>query len=163
MKLEELNPTQMAIVTLLRAPDVNGKENSPIPGLTHLVKEIFALTNTELGSELLDELCFEPDNFGPFDETVYAALDNLKDAGVVAIEPNNKRTTIKLTSKGKKIAEELWGKLKDDIVFLFSYTKMNYNHLSSDDLLDKIYAAYPEMTKYSISKVAEKYRTEGMS
>jgi uncharacterized protein YwgA len=158
MDVNELSPVQIAILTLLKSKNINGVECTPIPGMTHIVKELFAIKMTPLGDKLLSDLSFEPDNYGPFDETIYAALDDLSRAGLVGLEDTGSYVRIKLTEKGQKLEDIIWKKLRNDIVSLFTYVKMNYNHLSSNELLDKIYSAYPEMTKYSISKVAEKYR-----
>jgi len=158
MDANELSPAQIAILTLLKSKNINGEENSPIPGMTHLVKELFAIKMTPLGNKLLSDLSFEPDNYGPFDETIYVALEDLSHAGLVGLENTGSYVRIKLTNKGQILVDTIWKKLKNDIVSLFTYVKINYNHLSSYELLEKIYSAYPEMTKYSISKVAEKYR-----
>ncbi|MGD0954337.1 MAG: hypothetical protein ABR985_18420 [Methanotrichaceae archaeon] len=156
--IDSFTPTQRAILILLESEDKNGVKYSPIPGSTHLVKELFAVSKDNLGKKLIPELRFEPDNFGPFDETIYAALESLKDSGFVYIESSPHHNKIKLTDKGKMISDDLWARLKDDVKILFSYTKRNFNHLSSEQLLEKIYSAYPEMTVNSISKVADKYR-----
>jgi len=154
---DPFTPTQRAILILLGCEDKKGIKYSPIPGRMHLVKELFAISQADLGKRLIPELKFEPDNFGPFDETVFAALENLRDGGFVSIDKSPRQKII-ITEKGKEICNNLWPKLKDDVKILFSYTKRNYNHLSSERLLDKIYSAYPEMTVNSISKVADKYR-----
>jgi hypothetical protein len=158
MDIKELSPVQIAILTLLTAKDINGKKQAPIPGVTHLVKELFAIKMTPLGDKLLSDLKFEPDNYGPFDETIQAALDDLSKAGLIGLYPTGKHVKIKITSSGSDLSKSIWGKLRDEIISLFTYVKMNYNHLSTNELLDRIYCAYPEMTKNSISKVAEKYR-----
>ncbi|MEI7501502.1 MAG: hypothetical protein WCK84_13770 [Bacteroidota bacterium] len=153
-----LSPTQLAIVVLLRAEDIKGNEYSAIPGKTHLVKELFAVQKTTIGEKLLTDLKFEADNFGPFDETIYAALDSLRDAGFVTFDSTSGYVKINLTNKGKETSDYFWKKLKDDVKSIFKYVKINFNHLTSENVLEKIYAAYPELTINSISKVAEKYR-----
>jgi DNA-binding PadR family transcriptional regulator len=154
-----LTPTQLAILVLLRAEDIKGNAYSAIPGKTHLVKEIFAIQKTAIGEKLLPELKFEPDNYGPFDETIYAALDGLKDAGFVTFDStSNNYVKIALTEKGKETSDHFWKKLKDEVKSIFKYVKINFNHLSSENVLEKIYAAYPELTVNSLSKVADKYR-----
>jgi DNA-binding PadR family transcriptional regulator len=155
----ELSPVQLAIIVLLRSEDIKGNKYSPIPGKTHLIKELFAICKTELGEKILKDLKFEPDNFGPFDESIYAALDNLKEAGYVEFDPASSHyVKISLTKKGRQESDNVWKVIKDDIKFLFTYVKTNYNHLSSQKLLEKIYSAYPEMAVFSKSKIAEKYR-----
>jgi len=160
----KFTPTQMAILILLKTEDKNGELYSPIPGRIHLVKELFSISQTDLGKKLLPELKFEPDNFGPFDETIFAALEGLRDGGFVIFDtssPNNSK--ILLNKKGIETSDLLWNKVKDDIKILFTYTKKNFNHLSSTRVLDKIYSAYPEMTVNSQSKVAEKYRPKNLT
>jgi len=152
--------TQIAILTLLESEDINGERHSPIPGRTHLIKEIFAISQSELGKKLLPELKFEPDNYGPFDETVFAALESLRDSGFVCFDTSLQPSKIKLTPKGIKAADNLWAKINDDVKGLFSFTKKNLNHLTSEKLLDKIYSAHPEMTINSKSKIADKYRVQ---
>lgn len=158
MDIKELSPVQIAILTLLKSKNFKGEENAPIPGMTHLVKELFAIKMTPLGDQLLSDLSFEPDNYGPFDETIYAALDDLSQAGLVGLKSTGKYVKIKLTIKGQNLIDNIWQNIRTEIISLFSYVKMNYNHLTSNKLLDKIYSAYPEMTIYSKSKIAEKYR-----
>jgi uncharacterized protein YwgA len=158
---------EKAILILLKSEDKKDEEYSPIPGNTHLVKELFAICQTDLGKRLIPELKFEPDNYGPYDETVFAALESLEDGRFVSVEPHNHGNIIKLTDKGKEAADKLWAELearnRDDIISLFSYVKRNLNHLSTDRLLDKIYAAHPEMLENSISKIADKYRPKDSS
>lgn len=152
-------PTQLAILVLLRAEDIKGNEYSAIPGKTHLVKELFAVQKTTLGEKLLPDLKFEADNFGPFDETIYAALDSLRDAGFVTFDSSSSSyVKINLTNKGKETSDYFWKKLKDEVKSIFKYVKINFNHLSSENVLERIYASYPELTVNSLSKVAEKYR-----
>jgi DNA-binding PadR family transcriptional regulator len=158
MNIDQLTTTQLAILTLLRAKDKDNGLYAPIPGLTHLVKELFAVKMTPLGDDLLDELKFEPDNYGPFDETVYAALEDLTSSDFIKLESTKSGTIIKLTRKGRELSDQIWGSLKDDVIGLISFVKLNFNHLSSEKLLEKIYSAYPEMTVHSKSKVALKYR-----
>ncbi len=158
MDANELSPVQIAILTLLKSKNIEGEKNTPIPGMTHLVKELFVIKMTPLGDKLLSDLSFEPDNYGPYDETIYVALDDLSNAGFVGLEKTGRYTKIKITNKGLKLMDGIWGKLREDIISLFAYVKMNYNHLSSTKLIDTLYRAYPEMTKYSILKVADKYR-----
>lgn len=150
--------TQRAILVLLNSEDRHNKKYSPIPGRIHLVKELFAIRQTKLGENILRELNFEPDNFGPYDEAVFAALDDLVESGFVAIDGSSHGSKIKLTTKGEEVSDAMQSRLKDDIKGLFSYTKRNLNHLSSENLLDKIYSAYPKMTINSKSKIADKYR-----
>ncbi len=154
--------TQIAILVLLACEDKNNTKYSPIPGRMHLVKELFAICQDDLGKILLPELKFEPDNFGPFDETIFAALDGLKDGGFIFLD-TSPRKKIRLTKDGIEVADKLLSKLKADVKILFAFTKRNYNHLTSEMLLEKIYSAYPEMTINSMSKVAEKYRPNNRS
>lgn len=153
---------ERAILALLRSEDKNNEAYSPIRGSTHLVKELFAIRQSSLGDKLIPELKFEPDNYGPYDESVFAALKNLEDGRFVSIEPDHGYNKIKLTEKGREAADKLWADLeaknKYDILDLFCYVKRNFNHLTEDQLLDKIYAAHPHMLENSISKVADKYR-----
>lgn len=160
MKINDsaLTSTQLAIITLLKAKDINGIDFSPIPGNIHLVKEMFAIKNTDIGNQLLDELNFEPDNFGPFDETIFAALDDLRDAGLVEFVHSKDNNKIRLTKEGDIFADKIWTKLREDVKSVITYVKMNFNHISSEKLLDRIYSVYPEMAKYSLSKVAKKYQ-----
>jgi len=111
----------------------------------------------------LPDLKFEADNFGPFDETIYAALDSLRDAGFVTFDSTSTNyVKIKLTNKGIETSDYFWKKLKDEVKSIFKYVKINFNHLSSENVLEKIYASYPELTINSISKVADKYRPKSL-
>jgi len=148
MDPKELSQVQIAILTLLKSKNINGIANSPIHGVTNLVKELFVIKMTPLGDKLLNDLAFEPDNYGPSDETIYVALDDLSQAGIVGLDRTGRNTKIILTKKGQELIDQIWNNIREDIISLFTYVKINYNHLTSDKLLDKIYQAYPEMTIY---------------
>jgi|WetSurMetagenome_2_1015567.scaffolds.fasta_scaffold31176_3 hypothetical protein len=155
---------ERAILILLKAEDKKNTQYASIPGNIHLDKELFAVWKTELGKKLLPDLNFEPDNFGPYDETIFAVLKGLVDAQFVSVEPSRSGNKMSLTDTGKKAADELWAELEArnryDILDLFTYVKRNLNHLSSDRLLEKIYTAHPEMLDNSISKIADKIRAK---
>jgi DNA-binding MarR family transcriptional regulator len=161
MRTDDLTPVQLAVLSLLRAKDASGKDYAPIPGRIHLVKEMYALRVTDLGRKLLSDLRFEPDNYGPFDETVFAVLDDLSDAGLVRNVPSKTTARIQLTDDGRRLADEAWRRLKDSIKDWITYVKMTYNRMSSQEVLEHIYAAYPEMAQYSLSRVAQRYRGKG--
>jgi len=157
-------PTQMAILMLLKSEDIHGIEYSPIPGRIHLVKELFAISQNNLGKKLLPELKFIPYKFGPFDETIFAALEGLRDGDFVSFDVSSSNNSkIKLTPKGIDTSDALWDRIKDDVKTLFVYTKKNFNHLSSERVLEKIYSAYPDMTVNSQSRIAEKYRPKSQT
>lgn len=158
---EELTPTEIAILSLIRAKDARGKDFSPIPGRIHLVKELFSLAKTQLGERLVPELAFEAEKFGPFDETVIAALDKLEDAQIVEVASRGANAEIRLTSRGRQLASNLWDRMRGDVRGLISYVKANYNHKSSDAVLEEIYAAFPDYAKYSLSRLANKYKQDG--
>ena len=162
MNTEDLTTTQISILTLLRARDKNGDVNTPIPGRIHLIKELFAVHSTNLGKQLLNELHFEPDNYGPFDETIFAALDDLHNAKLIKFVTTDKYSKIQLTSEGEQLAKVIWQRIHPEVQDLFSYVKINYNHKSSQAVLEEIYSAFPHMTKNSISRIAEKYRIMGI-
>ncbi len=161
MRTDDLASVELAVLTLLRAKDASGRDYAPIPGRIHLVKELYALRVTDLGKKLLSDLRFEPDNYGPFDETVFAVLDDLTDAGLVRNVPSGGMARIQLTDEGRKLADDAWKRMKDSIKDWITYVKMTYNSMSSQQVLEHIYAAYPEMAQHSLSKVARKYRGKG--
>ena len=156
--IEQFSTTQLAILSLLRAKDDKNVQYAPIPGVTHVVKELFAIKKTKLGNDLLDELKFEPDNYGPFDETISAALEDLNSIGLIEVDSIKSSRRIKLTMKGREISDTIWDSLRDDVKGLVSYVKINFNSLSTEGLLEKIYALYPDMTVNSKSRVALKYQ-----
>ena len=115
MDANELSPVQIAILTLLKSKNIEGEKNTPIPGMTHLVKELFVIKMTPLGDKLLSDLSFEPDNYGPYDETIYVALDDLSNAGLVGLEKTGSYIKIKITNDGLKLMEGIWGKLREEV------------------------------------------------
>lgn len=162
-RLDDFSDTQIAILLLLRAENTNGEKYSPIPTKIHLQKELFAIQQTPLGEELLGDLNFEPLDWGPYDETVSTALDDLVNAGYVILDPtSNNSVRTRLSEKGKRETDDLWEHTKENVKSLFIYSKMAFNHLSSIELLRRIYAAHPDMTKYSKSKIADRYRPKSM-
>ena len=160
MNRPDLTSTQLAILAMIRAKDKNGVDYAPIPGRIHLVKELFAIYTTDVGKKVLKDLRFEPDNFGPFDETIFAGLDELTDAGLVKTVAEKNVAKIELTPAGKRVIDNLWAKIRPEIKQVIEYVKHNYNHKSSETVLKDIYAAHPEMAVNSLSKVAIKYKPQ---
>lgn len=127
MNSNELTSTQVAILMMLKAKDIEGIDSAPIPGRIHLVKELFAFQKTDIGSVLLSGLKFEADNFGPFDESIFAALDELVDARLVTSQVSHDFSKIKLTNAGEELANGIWKKVKPEIRDLITVIKGTYN------------------------------------
>jgi len=160
-ELDDFSDAQIAILLLLRSENRRGDKYSSIPTKMHLQKELFAIQQTPLGRIMLSDLKFEALDYGPYDEAIVTALNDLANAGYVILEQtSNNSVKTSLSHKGKSETDDLWDQTRDDVKSLFTYTKKTFNNLTSEQLLEKIYAAHPDMTKYSKSKVAQKYRSK---
>lgn len=139
-------------LALMRAND-----EEPVEGRTRLQKMIF-LTQKQLE----DPDCFNegydyfPYDYGPFSKELYEDIDNLVEEGVIeereeTEEDGKKKYYYELTSEGKDTLEEkLQEEGSDSILDKIDEIKSQYNKMDLSELLDKIYAKYPDFAEESV-------------
>src|SRR5437867_9509510 len=95
-KIAQLNEVDRFILLLLGA-----KNSEPVPGQTHLQKEMYLLNN--IFPKLQDETDFEPYLLGPQSEIVADEEAELVRSNLVQL----RGTKIELTPEGKTVVKEL--------------------------------------------------------
>jgi hypothetical protein len=138
------SPIEDLTLLLLYAPSVPGGRPEPIPGKTHLAKELFLLWKNQLFRPSFRSVRFEPYRFGPWSDAIDAALDELVSRDVIQIRPSGRAQTISLTHEGTARAERLWKDSSPEVRAILTDIKSNLNPLSTDALLSRVYSAYPE-------------------
>jgi len=145
--MSDLSPLEELTLLLLEAPSRKSGGRDPIPGRTHLAKELFLLWKSPVFASQLKSVRFEPGRFGPWTEAISVAMDELVSRDLVSVS-TGKASVIRLTAGGAKTAEKLWITLSPERRAVLTDVKSNLNPLSTEGLLDRIYSAYPE---YAVS------------
>lgn len=143
------------VLRLLYAPNENGT-SSPIYGKTRIVKGMFLLQRklkenfeTDAGFE------FEAHKYGPFDPSVYSALERLERTEKIRTQTENEHGTkyngveYSLTPEGKQDAQELYNSLSAEKQELVKWVKYKQLMRSLGALLSYVYMEYPKMTEES--------------
>ena len=79
----------------------------PVVGVTRLQKYLFLLQeHTSLGAALRARYDFRPDNFGPFDDQLYADLDFLENLGLITKDPQGEEPSAE--EGEQRAASESW-------------------------------------------------------
>ena len=139
-------------LALMRA---NNEE--PVEGRTRLQKMIF-LTQKQLEDPdcLNERYDYFPYDYGPFSKELYEDIDDLVEDGVIeereeTEEDGKKKYYYELTSEGEKILKDkLQEAGSDSIQDMIDEIKSKYNKMDLSELLDKIYAKYPDFAEESI-------------
>jgi len=147
MSSDALTPTESIILTLLFSPGKN-KKAEPIRGKISVAKQIFILWKNPILSKRLDDIEFEPYDFGPWSDTIEVAIDELKARDLIK-GTGTDPIIYSLTNKGKNDAMHLWNELSDQEKSIIIDVKRNLNSLTTKNLLRIIYSAYPEYAKES--------------
>jgi hypothetical protein len=149
MKGAEFSPLEELTLLLLYAPSRPDGKPEAIPGKIHLAKELFLLWKNGTFRAFFRGVRFEPYRFGPWSDAIDSALEELTSRDVVRIQPSGRAQSILLTSTGARVAGALWDGSTPETKATLTDTKANLNPLSTDTLLARIYAAYPEFAAAS--------------
>ena len=114
----------------------------PVNGYTKLQKMMFVISDM-LGKA--DEYGFEPDNYGPYSETVTEEAHGLVDVGVL-YEGNE----ISLTDVGRRLAKNIVRTRDKRVIKAIAGHKEMFNDMTTKELLSYVYATYPTMTTRSL-------------
>jgi hypothetical protein len=142
-KVDALSPLEKLTLLLLAAPSSGNRTREPIPGRTHLAKELFLLWKNPIFSNSLRTVRFEPGRFGPWTEAIAVALDELRFRDLIR-QSAGKSSLLALTDRGTSLAEDLWTAASPAERAILTDIKTNLNSLSTGALLNRIYSAYPE-------------------
>ena len=143
------------ILRLLYAPNSRG-ESRPLYGVTRLMKACF-LIERKLDEEFDVETDFEfkPDKYGPFDQGVYVAVEQLEERGLIR-DPENgddhDTDLFELTDLGRAEAVDLWEDLPEGQQKLIEWVKYEHAMEKLGRLLTYVYNEYPDMTTKSVLK-----------
>ncbi len=129
----ELSPVERAILLLLCA--TGGK----VSGKLWFQKEMFELSKAF--KNLAEDLDFNAYSYGPFSEALEEYRDMLENSGLIK--------NLKLTDKGREIAEKIWAAADAREIKIVKGTADFLETLSDDELLLFIYVTSPEMAESS--------------
>jgi len=135
------------LLVFLYARGKTGRDNEPVPTLTHLHKEIFILTRKGIFKDVGSQLNFIPLYYGPFSPLLNDICDELLDSGDIRFERD-----IQLTPDGFKKAAQLYKNLNENERIEIIKTKEEFNRMKLDELLDHVYSLYPKFTTKSALK-----------
>lgn len=139
------------ILRMLYAP-AGGKKAAPIVGTTRLMKACF-LAHKKLQEQegLETDFSFKADDYGPLDEDVYTAIEELQRRGLVQERESRryKGTEYSLTPEGRSEAEELYQELSGSERELLSWLKQKHVLKPLSQLLSFVYNRYPNYAENS--------------
>lgn len=127
-----------------------------IQGRTRMQKLVFLIQEEfDDTSALPGEYNYIPYDYGPFAKKLYADLDYLKDRGFIkeatkTIEDGKVQYNYRLTPEGREHLEQQPGHKVDQILDLAEPIKREFNQQSLPQLLDYVYAKYPEYAENSV-------------
>ena len=131
------------ILAFALAPS-SGRPAAPLRGKTALQKLIFHLRKS-LDSVPGQEV---PHFYGPFNEAVQVAFEQLETSGYLQMDPDS--SSISLTARGEREARSVWRSLPPDVRKLVEELKEIFGDLNSSEVLAITYAEFPESAEDSI-------------
>lgn len=136
-------PVQTTILMLLKCDSSKGQQTS-IPGMSYLIREIFLIKTTSYGNELLCNLSPYTVQDITMETAVFSAVNDLKATELIELKEKNDQTLIKLTEKGSEWADRLLDCVDNDLLSVIKYVKSHFNHPLPDIIADKIPSIHPE-------------------
>lgn len=150
------------ILGLLHAPGKKG-DNEPINGITHMEKLVFLARNWEVLRPWVEKYDFQPDNFGPFSDTLQDELEGLRTMGIIETSEAgaekgadeyvaqkrsgegkySRPTRYRLTEAGQAVARQLLSD-EPEAREALSQIKNKFNSMSLDRLLSFVYNSVEE-------------------
>jgi len=135
-------------------------DGEEIEGRTRLQKLVF-LMEQEIDDEIEQVLqspkySFVPYDYGPFSRELYDDLDRLEEDGLIEVEEEDTtdgkvKYTYRLTEEGESWVQLQLSEHSPGAVFQFAEElKGTYNDMLLSDLIDRVYAEYPEYAENSV-------------
>ena len=147
-----LNKTELVLLVL------GACDGGPVTGITRLTKLVFLSEREVLTApdDMKERFRFVPDKFGPFTTEMYDQTEFLESVGM--LEKDGKKFLI--TGKGRRFLEaKTYRRTPERIIRGISDLKERYVRLDLDDLLARVYTAYPD---YAIrSEIRDRVATAG--
>jgi uncharacterized protein YwgA len=135
-------------------------EGSCVEGRTRLQKLVFLMEQEldEVSAASLDspDYNFIPYDYGPFSKKLYDDLDSLEEAGLIEVEEEpmadgKVKYTYQLTERGQSwVQNQLADSSADKAHSLAEGLAAEYDDMLLSDLIDEVYAEYPEYAKNSV-------------
>jgi hypothetical protein len=123
----------------------NGAAHTPVQ-----VQKLFFLIDKKIADYIGGPFFnFYPDDYGPFDKTVYFELEKLTERGSVEIIQNGMRR-FRLTIQGQQLGDALLASIGEPIADYLRSLSQWVRSVSFADLVSAIYKEYPEMRVNSI-------------
>lgn len=132
-----LNKTELVLLVLGAC---NGEH---VTGITRLTKLVFLSEKEVLTGpdDMKERFRFVPDKFGPFTTEMYDQTEFLESVGM--LEKDGKK--FQITGKGRRFLEaKTYRRTPERIIRGISDLKESHARLELDDLLARVYTAYPE-------------------
>ena len=147
-----MNKTELVLLVL------GACDGEHVTGITRLTKLVF-LSEKEVLTEpddMKERFRFVPDKFGPFTTEMYDQTEFLETVGM--LERDGKK--FQITGKGRRVLEaKTYCRTPERITHGISDLKERHIRLDLDDLLARVYTAYPE---YAIrSEMRDRVAEEG--
>ncbi|MEW6011125.1 MAG: hypothetical protein CIT03_07455 [Methanobacterium sp.] len=132
-----LDPKELILLLLGADPEIPIKE-------TLFMKEAFLLekeTAAEIGLNV-ESLNFFPHHYGPYSKDLD---DNIKEleGNLLDIHFENNKKLIKLTEKGKKVANKLIENIPSDKINNLRYKRIGWDQYGNRGILLRVYRDYP--------------------
>lgn len=140
------------ILRLLYAP-VNGEEAKPVVGMTRLMKGLFLLDRKlDEKFDVETDFEFEADKYGPLDEKVYEAVDELKRDGLIDVKESDgyDGKEYMLTERGEIEGGKKYKEIPLEQRQLISWLKEKHVFRELSSLLSFVYNQYPKSAEESV-------------
>jgi len=130
----------------------------PIMGRTQFMKEIFLLYDELKKAYKLEDGKFVKYRYGPYSFHIMDCLEYLEERNLVRTQgrKNSNSEKISLTEEGKKLAERIFARLREDIRGLIIEKRKGWDQLGTRGILNYVYQKFPEYIERSGLK--EKYK-----
>lgn len=118
------------------------------------IQKLLFLIQKKMPTLVRDGFDFKPYDYGPFDQNVYAVLEELAEKGLVDIRERGLSSwrTYTLTKEGLDKAKVIYEHLDNDSRDKITKLSVFVRQLSFSQLVSAIYNAYPEMKQNSVFK-----------
>lgn len=134
-------------------------EGGQVEGRTRLQKLVFLMEqelNESTASLDSSDYNFIPYDYGPFSKGLYDDLDSLEEDGLIEVEEEpmtdgKVKYVYRLTDGGQKwVQNQLADSSANTTHSLASIIASEYNDMLLSDLIDEVYAEYPEYAENSV-------------
>jgi len=135
-------------------------EGKTVSGITRLQKLVFLAQNGGLAEDPIPKLNkavefdYVPHDYGPFSKELYDVLDDLHQKGLLnksksTTKSGNTRYEFELTDRGQEYLEDHTDDYSKNDQNILEGIQIRYGEMPLFELLDKVYAEYPEYAKKS--------------